>query len=78
MTKSGTRDLTPPPSPARIQVSITMLSAEPKVQALEGERWGWWQGYRKERRVLGFEAPAGKDVTLMVKRGPRKRRRDSD
>jgi hypothetical protein len=78
INESGTRDFTPPPSPPRIQDSITVLLTQKKVHTLEGERWGWWQGYRRDRRVLGFEAPAGKNVVLMVKRGPRKRRRDSD
>jgi hypothetical protein len=42
-----------------------------------GEKWDWWQGYRKNRVVLGFEAPPGKNVTLL-KKPQRRRKREDD
>jgi len=43
----------------------------------EGEdKWEWWQGYRKDRKVLGFEGTPGKNVTLIKKPHKRKKRDD--
>jgi hypothetical protein len=46
--------------------------------AVETGKWLWWQGYRKDRRVLGFEATPGKNAALVTKRGPRKKKKDDD
>jgi hypothetical protein len=40
------------------------------------DRWGWWQGYKKDRRELGFEVPDGKNLVLT--KGPRRKRKDYD
>lgn len=69
------KDITPPPSPPEIQGSITVLTAE---VIAKDHRWGWWQGYRKDRKVLGFEAPGGKNLVPMVKKGPKRKRKDDD
>ena len=69
------KDFTPPPSPPQIQDSITVLTAEDEMRI---SKWGWWQGYRKDRWVLGFEVPNGKNLVPTVKRGPRRKKGDDD
>jgi hypothetical protein len=64
--------ITPPLSPRTIKDASTRITGD-------GDKWLWWQGYRKDRRVLGFEAPSGKSVQLApTKRGPRKKKKDDD
>jgi hypothetical protein len=40
------------------------------------DKWEWWQGYRKDRKVLGFLGAPAKSVTLMKK--PQKRKKKDD
>jgi len=42
------------------------------------DKWSWWQGYIKDRTMLGFGAPAGKNVTLHTKKAPKRRKREDD
>ena len=78
------KDLTPPPSPlpSIVEDVITAVIVEDESEnENRNETWNWWQGYRKDRMILGFEAPpAGKSVVLPAKRhgGHRKRKRDDD
>jgi hypothetical protein len=69
------KDFTPPSSPPQMQDSITVLMVEDEMK---NEKWGWWQGYRKDRGALGFEASTGKNAVSMVKKGPRKKRKEDD
>jgi hypothetical protein len=41
------------------------------VDEMKGNKWGWWQGYRRDRRLMGFEIPAGKNLVPIVKKGPK-------
>jgi len=70
-----TKDITPPPSPLEIQDSITVLTAEDLVM---NAKWRWWQGYRKDRRALGFEARDWNSLVAAVKKGQRRKRKDDD
>jgi hypothetical protein len=67
-------DLTPPPSPMMKEAGKQMAT---KVGGVQG-KWEWWQGYQMERKLLGFEAPAGKNAVLITKKGPRKKKKDDD
>ena len=42
------------------------------------EKWEWWQGYRKDRKVLGFEATPRKNAVPVVKKSHKKKKRDDD
>jgi len=78
------KDLTPPPSPSPPVIlegtTSTVIVENEHENENQNETWNWWQGYRKDRTLLGFEAPPGKNVALLAKRhgGPRKRKRDDD
>jgi hypothetical protein len=72
-TSLGSTSKEPSPSPVSPpQVSDGMAEGSEDT----GEKWVWWQGYRKDRRVLGFEAPPGKNVSLVKKPQRRKKRED--
>jgi len=74
------KDLTPPPSPSPSK--STTNTAQP--MEIDGEtpevekKWEWWQGYKKDRRLLGFEPTPGKNLVPAVKKVVRKRKRDDD
>jgi hypothetical protein len=82
------RDMTPPPSPPQIQDSITVLPIVPHVVKCDidqkatvesADLWGWWQGYRTDRTILGFEQTPSKDLVPVYKRGgARRKKRESD
>ena len=42
------------------------------------EKWEWWQGYRKDRKILGFEGTQGKNVVPMIKKSHKKKKREDD
>ena len=64
------KDITARASSLEIQDSITVLTVEDLPNK---DRWGWWQGYRKDRRVLGFEVPGGIDPVPVMKKGPKRK-----
>jgi hypothetical protein len=80
--------MTPPPSPPQIQDSITVLPIVPqtvkcdvddKAAVVIADHWRWWQGYRTDRTVLGFEPTPGKDLVPVYKRGgARRKKREGD
>ena len=79
------KDLTPPPSPSPPistleDTASAMIVENENMNQNQSDAWKWWQGYRRDRTLLGFEAPPGKNVTLLAKRhgGHRKRKRDDD
>lgn len=72
---SACKDLTPPPSPLQVQDSITVLM---EGERLPKQKWGWWQGYQKDRTMLGFEAPPDENVVMVAKKGQKRRNREDD
>jgi hypothetical protein len=80
--------MTPPPSPPQIQDSITVLPIVPQAVKSDTDEkatvetayhWGWWQGYRMNRTILGFEPTPSKDLVPVYRRGgARRKKRESD
>lgn len=64
----------PPPT------SVPEKRATPAASESSGtegdEKWEWWQGYRKDRKILGFEGTQGKNVVPMIKKSHKKKRED--
>jgi len=67
---------TPPHMSDISSSSVKSMTSNEHVEM--SSKWGWWQGYRNDRTMLGFEAPPGKNVTLMNAKKPQKRRRRDD
>jgi hypothetical protein len=42
------------------------------------EKWEWWQGYRKDRKLLGFEGTQGKNIVPVIKKSHKKKKRDDE
>ena len=64
-------NLTSSPSPSDDQVSIREHTPDDELK-----RWGWWQGYRENRTLLGFDdGDGGKNAGPVKKRPMRRSRR---
>lgn len=78
---ASSRDSVAAPTPPHM--SDTTTSSVKSIILTDSEqgdkgRWSWWQGYRRDRTTLGFQAPPGKNVTLATKKAPKRKRRDDD
>jgi hypothetical protein len=75
---STTESIIAPSPPHMSDTSASSVKSMPIHEPVEVNRWNWWQGYRKDRVLLGFEAPPGKNATLNAKKPAKRRKRDDD